>query len=289
MTRATMIAVLLVAACGASAAEGEGTDAVRVMSFNIRYDNPADGPNAWPHRRDWVAEIIRREAKVVGMQEVLKRQLDDLKARLPEFEFHGVGRDDGKEAGEFVPVGWLKDRFTAAEKGAFWLSPTPDVPGSKGWDAALPRVATWVRLKDKESEKSFLLVNVHFDHKGEQARRESAKLLRTWITGHANGDPVILTGDFNATPDSAAYATLTATAEGEGATLQDVRLDPAKPEGPESTWNGFKAVAANGRIDYVFRAGPDEGLGFRTLDETRDGRFPSDHLPIVATVRLGGR
>ena len=93
-------------------------DAVRVMSFNIRYDNPADGPNAWPHRKDWVSEIVEANADVVGMQEVVKNQLDDLRTRLTGFEFHGVGRDDGKEAGEFVPIGWRTERFAAVEKGA---------------------------------------------------------------------------------------------------------------------------------------------------------------------------
>ena len=278
--------LMLVATTAAAQDAAPEPNAVAVMSFNVRYDNPADGPNAWPHRRDWVAEIIGKNADVVGMQEVLERQLDDLKARLPEFEFFGVGRDDGKEAGEFVPVAWRKERFAPVEKGAFWLSPTPDVPGSKGWDAALPRVATWARLKDRVEGKMFLLVNVHFDHKGEQARRESAKLLKSWIAGHAKGGPVILTGDFNATPDSAAYKTL--AAEGEGLALQDTRFDASRPEGPASTWNGFKAVAENVRIDFVFQAGPVEVLGFRTLDETRDGRFPSDHLPIVATVEFGG-
>ena len=104
-------------------------EALTVMSFNIRYDNPADGPDAWPLRKDWVAEIVREHADVAGLQEVRKGQLDDLKERLPGFEFYGVGRDDGKEAGEFVPVGWRKDRFTATDKGVFWLSETPDEVG----------------------------------------------------------------------------------------------------------------------------------------------------------------
>ncbi len=284
---AASLVMLATTAAAQDAAPAQEPRSVNVMSFNVRYDNPADGPNAWPHRRDWVAEIVGKHAQVVGMQEVLKRQLDDLKTRLPEFEFYAVGRDDGKEAGESVPVGWIRTRFEPVEKGTFWLSPTPDVPGSKGWDAALPRVATWVRLKDRVEQKTFLFVNVHFDHKGEQARRESAKVLKSWIAGHAKGDPVILTGDFNAGPDSVAYKTL--TAEGEGMTLQDARFDASRPEGPASTWNGFQAVAENVRIDFVFEAGPVEALGFRTLDETRDGRFPSDHLPIVATVVFGGK
>lgn len=264
----------------------ERGDTIRVMSFNIRYDTPADGANAWPHRKDWVAEIIGREADLAGMQEVVKNQLDDLEARLPEFEFYGAGRDDGKEAGEFVPIAWRKGRFAVAEKGVFWLSETPDVAGSKGWDAALPRVSTWARLKDSVTGKTFLFVNTHFDHRGEQARRESARLLRRWIGENAKGDPVVLTGDFNTTPKSVPYRNL---AEGEGVAIKDARLAVEKPEGPESTWNGFMAIVPGRRIDFVFTSGAAAATGFRTIDEMREGRFPSDHCPIVAAVKVGAK
>lgn len=283
MKRLLMAAGVLLIVAASSRAQEQG-DVVRVMSFNIRYDTPADGVNAWPHRKDWVAEIIDREADLAGMQEVVKHQLDGLKGRLPEFEFYGAGRDDGKEAGEFVPIAWRKERFTAAEKGVFWLSETPDVAGSKGWDAALPRVSTWARLKDSATGKTFLFVNTHFDHRGEQARRESAKLLRRWIEENAKGDPVVLTGDFNTTPKSVAYRNL---AEGEGVALRDARLAVEKPEGSESTWNGFTAIVPGRRIDFVFTSGAAGATGFRTIDEMREGRFPSDHCPVVATVKIG--
>lgn len=256
---------------------------MRVMSFNIRFDNPADGPNGWAHRKDWVAEVIDKNADVAGLQEVVKNQFDDLKSRLPEFELYGVGRTDGKEAGEYVPLLWRKDRFTAGEKGVFWLSETPDKP-STGWDAALPRIATWARPTDKQSGKTFLMVNVHFDHKGEQARRESAKLIRRWIGEHANGGPVVLTGDFNSSANSVAYKNL--TGKGQGIELVDSRLTVKTPEGPKSTWNGFKEIVPGRRIDFIFTAGPVAATGYRTLDETREGRFPSDHLPIVASVKV---
>jgi endonuclease/exonuclease/phosphatase family metal-dependent hydrolase len=258
---------------------GEG--ALRVMSFNIRYDNPADGPNAWPHRKDWVAEIIENNSDIVGLQEVLKRQLDDLKERLPGFEFYGVGRDDGRDAGEFVPLAWRKDRFTATETGSFWLSETPDRPGSKGWDAQLPRVSSWVRLTDQQTGKRLLIVNTHFDHRGEQARRESAHLLRRWIRDNAQGQPAILTGDLNAMPDSVPYRHIT-----QEDILRDARLAAPEPQGPESTWNGFREIVPGRRIDYVFVTEAVHVVGFKTIDESREGRFPSDHLPIVARVRI---
>lgn len=263
------------------AEEGEGP--VAVMSFNVRYDNPADGANAWPHRKDWVAEIIKEQADVVGMQEVRKNQLEDLKERLPEYEFYGVGRDDGKEKGEYVPLAWKKDRFEATEKGVFWLSETQDEP-SAGWDAQLPRVTTWVRLKDKQSGVNFLAVNTHFDHRGEQARRESGTLLRKWIAEHAKGDPVILTGDFNTTLNSVPYRNLTAAAN--GTTLHDVRESTASLQGPESTWNGFQEVIPGRRIDFIFATEPVEVVSYRAIDETRDGKFPSDHLPILAKLKI---
>ncbi|HEX6985041.1 MAG TPA: endonuclease/exonuclease/phosphatase family protein, partial [Planctomycetaceae bacterium] len=164
------------------------------------------------------------------------------------------------------------------------LSETPEAP-SKGWDADLPRVTTWARLKDAETGKTFLAVNTHFDHRGEQARRESGTLLRTWIEKNAQGDPVILTGDFNTLPDSVPYRNLTAGEE--GAALRDARLAVERPDGPESTWNGFKEIVPCRRIDFIFTRGPVEVTGFRTLDESREGRFPSDHLPIAATVKVG--
>jgi endonuclease/exonuclease/phosphatase family metal-dependent hydrolase len=275
------LAVLLAAA---SNALGEEDVAIDVMSFNIRYDNPADGPDAWPHRKDWVAEIIREQADVVGMQEVKKNQLDELKTLLPGYEFYGVGRDDGNEAGEYVPLAWKKDRFEAVEKGVFWLSETPDKP-SNGWDADLNRVSTWARLKDKQSGKQILVLNTHFDHRGEQARRESAKLIREWVSQNAKGDPVIVTGDFNTTANSVPYKNLTIDAD--EMTLRDSRVLATTPEGPESTWNGFKEVVPGRRIDFIFSTAPAEVLGYRTLDETREGRFPSDHLPIVARLKVG--
>jgi len=148
---------------------------LHVMTWNIRYDNPGDGENAWPHRKDWVAEIIRREkADIIGLQEVLKGQLDDLTQRLPEMVAYGVGRDDGKMKGEYAPILYRRDRFELLDKSTFWLSKTPDVSGSKDWDAALTRIASWVKLKDKQTGKVFYFINTHFDHRGAEARLQSA-------------------------------------------------------------------------------------------------------------------
>lgn len=260
----------------------EMTPQINVMSFNVRYNNPADGPDAWPHRAEWVAEIMGKQSDIAGLQEVRKEQLEDLKKSLPDFEFYGVGREDGKEGGEYVPVAWKADRFTALDQGYFWLSETPDEP-SKSWDSSLKRITTWVRLRESATKKSFLFVNTHFDHRGAVARAKSGELIHQWITKHRGDDPVLLTGDFNTLPDSEPYQLLLAG----GDPLVDARLAVENPQGPASTWNGFKEIVPGRRIDFIFATGPLKLTHFQTIDEQRDGRFPSDHCPIVARVQLG--
>ena len=177
--------------------------ALNVMSWNIRYDNPRDGVNAWKNRKDWVAEIITtQKVDIVGLQEVLLRQLDDLKKRLPEMDVYGVGRDDGKSRGEFAPIFFPQERFDLLDKSTFWLSRTPDKVGSRDWDAAITRIASWVKLKDRNTGRVFYVINTHFDHRGEKARAESAALLAKQLREKFTEHPVILTGDFNTTPDS---------------------------------------------------------------------------------------
>jgi hypothetical protein len=144
---------------------------IRVMSFNIRLNTPADSANAWPHRKEMVASMMRfHRADLTGVQEALKDQMDDLTKLLPEFGWMGVGRDDGKEAGEYSAIFYLKDRFAVLEQNTFWLSESPEKPGSMGWDAACVRIVTWAKFKDKRMGKAFYHFNTHFDHIGEKAR-----------------------------------------------------------------------------------------------------------------------
>ena len=269
-----------------------GRDAVaeplNVMSWNIRYDNPGDGANAWPKRKDWVAEIIiRNEIDIAGFQEALAGQFEDLKARLPEMDAYGVGRNDGKRAGEFTPIFYRKDRFEAIARSTFWLSPTPDEPASKGWDAALPRIASWIKFQDRKTAQQFYVINTHFDHRGAQARTESAALLVKSLREKFSELPVILTGDFNTTPQTAPHNTLVGAGNADQSAFFDTYDHSAqKPEGPNSTWNGFQAVAPDQRIDFVFVTKSVSVRRFQILDDQRDGRFPSDHLPIVTRLEL---
>lgn len=279
------VAVALFGACGG--AQPGGAEAVRVMSFNLRLNVDSDGEDAWPNRRDAVAQIIGG-ADIVGVQEALPGMLADLDARLPTFARVGVGRDaDG--GGEQSAVLYRADRFEVLGAGTFWLSTTPDAPGSVGWDAALPRIATWVRLRERGGAP-FVFVNTHFDHVGVQARRESARLLADRALALADGAPLVVTGDVNAVDTSDVYRTLTAR-------LRDARRVSETPAtGPAATWNAFGRATDNRRIDLVLVGGPARvlraGTDDRTLGDVRgtdNARLPSDHYPVTATVALGGR
>jgi endonuclease/exonuclease/phosphatase family metal-dependent hydrolase len=281
---------LLAALAGAAALDDAGADersSFCVMTFNIRYNNPGDGPNAWPFRRDEVAKFIQdREIDVAGLQEVTSGQLDDLKDRLPEFEFLGTGRDDGKRKGEFSPLLVRRERFEVAENGTFWLSETPGKVGSKGWDAALPRICTWAKLKPKvEGLRAVCVASTHFDHKGVAARAESAKLIVAKLDHLFGKSPAVLMGDFNCRTTDKPYQTLVESREGTNNTWYDAHGSSKSPhKGPDSTWNGFKAVVPGQRIDFIFVRGVD--VLRHEVPEAKIGeRFLSDHLPVVADVQ----
>ncbi|MBX3276815.1 MAG: endonuclease/exonuclease/phosphatase family protein [Acidobacteria bacterium] len=281
-----LLLVLILAVPALTASAQSGAARLRVMTFNIRYDNPRDGENAWPNRKEMVAGMIRfHGADLVGVQEALRRQLDDLATLLPEYAWYGVGRDDGKDKGEFSAIFYRRDRFQVLEGGTFWLSETPDTPGSKNWDAAITRIATWCKFRDRTAKRDFFHFNTHFDHVGVEARKQSALLLRTRMAKMAGNSRVILTGDFNCRQTDAPYLAITSES-GDGRPLRDARnLSQFGHHGPTSTFNGFKALGPpESRIDYIFL-----GDGWRvrlhgTLADTFDGRFPSDHLPVIAEI-----
>jgi endonuclease/exonuclease/phosphatase family metal-dependent hydrolase len=288
---ALSLVLLLAAGCSASMRTDRdptaSADPLRVMTFNIRYDNARDGVNAWPNRKDWVASLIRfHAADAVGVQEALLRQLADLDARLPGWSRVGVGRADGREAGEFSAILYRTDRLELLESGTFWLSPTPEVAGSKGWDAAIERIATWARFRDRRTGCRYLHVNTHFDHIGEQARQESARLIRRRVPTLAGGLPVIVTGDLNSLPSSGAYRIFTRdTIPDAIAPLADAyAVSRTGHYGPSSSWTEFKAIDPGHRIDYLMVSPGIEVLSHGVLTDSWDGRFPSDHMPVLAAV-----
>ena len=259
---------------------------LRVMSFNIRYANRGDGPNGWEFRADTVATIIADHADVVGVQEALAQQVKGLADRLPGFRWVGVGRNNGRQSGEFAAIFYRDARFRLQQDSTFWLSETPDRVGSRGWDADLPRIVTRARLYDRNTNKEFEFWNTHFDHVGRMARQNSARLIRSRLQQDQFRLPVILTGDFNCREDSKPYQIL---AEKTGAArLVDARSISSKsPEGPNSTWNGFQKVSEGQRIDFIWTSDKTPVLEHRILDvRTGTGRFASDHLPVQAVIRL---
>ena len=264
-------------------------DYIRVMTFNIRYDEPRDNENAWPNRKKLVASMIRfHHADLIGVQEALKRQLDDLDVLLPEYSWVGVGRADGKAGGEFSAILYRKSRFTSLGSSTFWLSETPNVP-SKGWDASYPRIVTWVKLKDTKTGKVFFHFNTHFDHRGVLARKESARLLLDRIRQTVADLPVVVTGDFNFTESSDGYQLLTDKNSEKSVSshlaLRDTRYASQHDHhGPTSTFNEFKALVPGMKIDYVFVKGRIRVLQHGAASDTWDGRFPSDHLPVLAEI-----
>lgn len=272
----------------ARAAVGAAPLPLRVMTFNIRYDTPSDGVNAWPNRRDWVASLVRfHGADVVGVQEALAHMLTDLDARLPGFARVGVGRADGRTRGEFSAILYRTDRLALLDSGTFWLSPTPEVAGSKGWDAAIERVATWARFRDRGTGCSHLHLNTHFDHMGEQARQESARLIRQRLGALAAGGlPIVVTGDLNAGPASAPYKILTSESiDGAAPPLVDAfSASRSGHYGPTSTWTAFRAIEPGRRIDYVLVSPSLPVLAHGILPDSWEGRFPSDHLPVLAAL-----
>ncbi len=265
----------------------------KVMTYNIRYDTEQDSLNAWRYRKEKVCNLIQfHEADLLGMQEALLGQVKFLADCLPGFAWVGMGRDDGKEEGEFSPIFYKKNLFKLEEDSTFWLSQTPETP-SKSWDAALPRIVTWAKLTYLPTGKSFYYFNTHFDHRGTIAREESAKLLVLKITEIAGSDPVILTGDFNSTPDSFAYRVIADTeTEGIGAVvgLKDAFQSTELPHyGPNISFGGFAvkdSLAGNDRIDYIFVRSNIKVLKHGILTDFSEGRFPSDHLPVISEIVL---
>jgi endonuclease/exonuclease/phosphatase family metal-dependent hydrolase len=283
-----LAAALLLAPDANPAAAASGGTPLRVSTFNIRYGKAKDGENAWDKRRDLFMRTVKNmDPDLLGMQEVLAFQLDEIKAAFPDREFVGVGRDDGKQAGEFSPVAFRTSRFEKLADGTFWLSETPEKVGSKGWDAALPRIATWVRLKDKQSGQTLLYVNTHFDHLGKQARAESAKLLRTRVDAMRGDVPVIITGDFNAGEDEPPYANLRGP-RGDAARFVDSYRAVHPDLGPEDgTFNDFKGKRDGKRIDWILHTPDLKTQSCEIVHDSEAGHYPSDHFPVAAVLTIG--
>lgn len=271
-----LLAAVAFTACGSATS-------LSVMTFNMRYDNPEDGQNNWRFRRERIAGVIKaQEVDVLGTQELLSNQFDDLSGLLTGYQGVGVGRLDGAESGEYCAVFFRKDRFTLLDSGTFWLSETPEVVGSLGWDGACERIATWVVLRDRDGRELFF-IDTHLDHVGQVARDEGVSLLMKRIETLRGGRPVILTGDFNSEPGSSVVAHVQ-----KDGVLRDAKAIAQQRSGTDWSFSDFGQIPEAERplLDYIFVSGDIEAVRYEVLPDTFDGGYVSDHAPVMAVVKI---
>ena len=232
------------------------------------------------------SQVLFHEIHILGVQEALHEQIMDLKDRLPQYKYVGVGRDDGKTKGEYSAIFYDTTRLKVLESQTFWLSETPSVAGSKSWDAAITRIVTWAKMQDKKTKKTFYAFNTHFDHIGKVASRESAKLLLEKVNKIAGTSQAIITGDFNAQPDDEPIKVIV-DAQNPLKLIDTKGLSISGHYGPTGTFNGFKSKETSDQpIDYVFTRKKITVLQHATLSQTWGGLFSSDHFPVFARVLM---
>jgi endonuclease/exonuclease/phosphatase family metal-dependent hydrolase len=277
-----MALIIVIAGCGATVVDPP----LKVMSLNIRLDVASDAPNDWQTRKPIIQKAIFDSTyDILGFQEVLKNQYDDLDRMLTGYGHVGVGREDGKDKGEACPIFYRTDRFELLESGTIWLSPNPSDTGRAGWDAALPRIMTWAKLRDKMGDNAsgnsgFFFLNTHFDHMGDTARLESAHRIIRFIKEKTGELPVILTGDFNCGPSQPPYAALTSSE----ILLKDACITVGGIE--EATFNGFGRSDENERIDFIFTNYRLEAISYRMLNIKKDSIYISDHYPVTSRIKI---
>ena len=281
-----------------------------VASYNIRNDNQGDAQrgNGWAQRCPVICEQIEwNDVDVFGAQEVKRNQIDDMLKELEGYDYVGVGRDDGKDRGEFSPVFYKRDRFKLLEQGTFWISETPDKVGVKGWDAALPRICSYARLQDKVTKRKFWFFNLHMDHVGVEARREGAKLIARKITEMCGNEPAMVSGDFNVDQNNEAYKTIVSQG-----VLEDSYEKSEKRFSRNGTFNSFNPnLFTQSRIDHIFVTKHAKVSHYATLTdgywivnpdtpgsikgeaapqeikfEKYSHRCPSDHYPVMIRLTL---
>lgn len=254
-----------------------------VMTFNLRHGLARDGDNSWPLRKDILVNTIKAAAPdFVGVQECLLIQADYIASSLPDYHWFGIGRE-ANGGGEMCAIFYRKSLLNPIEARNFWISETPDVPGSRSWETGCPRMVTWIKFWNRETKAFFYHINTHLDHISETARVNGARLIVEHIAKLPGDVPVIVTGDFNSQGgDSDAWRTLT------GAGLTDSWLAADKKEGPETTCSGFgpPAPGATQRIDWILVRGQASIASCSPVTREENGRYPSDHYPVVAKLAL---
>ncbi len=256
---------------------------MKILTYNVRYDNPSDGIYAWKNRKEDLVSLIRStKADVFCVQECLQNQKEDLEQAFPDFGLVGVGRADGWLGGEMVNIFFNKQRFTKIQNGDFWLSETPHTIGSISWGSALPRIVSWIQILDSHTSKSFFVFNTHLDHLSSLARFNSVHLIHQKIREIAKEKISFITGDFNLTPNESTYKLLTEF-------FTDLKTLSPTPPKQNSTFNHFGNTGVSGEwIDYIFTNAPDQILlnSFEVIDIKINQRFPSDHFPILSDIEF---
>lgn len=290
-TRRTVIAAGLATAVAALARPLRGqaplptAPALKVMTFNIRYGTANDGENHWDKRKDFLVDVVRTEsADVIGVQEALYGQLAYILKALPGYAMVGVGRDDGIRAGEYSAILYRTATLSMNRSDTFWFSETPARVASKSWGNTITRICTWAQFTLPDGQP-FYVYNVHLDHQSQPSREQSVGLLRARIEARDPKAPVIVTGDFNAGEKNAAVTAMLA-----GGVFRDTFRVTQPDAAPVGTFSGFKAGQVQGeKIDYVFATEEWEVADAAIVRTARDGRYPSDHFPVTATLRLAAR
>jgi endonuclease/exonuclease/phosphatase family metal-dependent hydrolase len=282
-------AAVSVLAPRARAQAGSQADSLAILTFNIRYGTANDGENRWANRRDLLFEVMRdADADVVGLQEALDGQLRELVKALPDYAVVGVGRDDGRTRGEYAAILFRRDRLRLSDSGTFWFSDTPDVPASKSWGNNTTRICTWARFVDRDGF-AFWHFNLHLDHESQPSReRSTAFLAQRMAERRRPEEPAIVTGDFNTGEDNPALATLLGPRPGgAGPLLLDTFRVRYPDEKVVGTFSGFVSGETGGpKIDYILVPPGTDVLGASIVRTSQDGRYPSDHFPVTARVRL---
>ncbi|MET0635772.1 MAG: endonuclease/exonuclease/phosphatase family protein [Chitinophagaceae bacterium] len=260
---------------------------LNIMTFNIRLNVASDSLNAWPHRIDKVvSQVLYHQVDLLGVQEARPEQMIDLRTKLPGYRSIGGGRDNGTDKGEASAIFYDTTTLVALQSGMFWLSKTPDIPGSLGWDAQITRMVTWSKFREKKNGKIFFAFNTHFDHIGKEARRESAKLLLEQVNKIAGNTASVITGDFNARPEDEPIRVI--VDKNNPLRLTDSReLSATGHYGPTGTFNGFQSKEVHDSpIDYIFIKGDWKVKSHATISESWDGRFASDHFAVLTRLSL---
>ena len=263
--------------------KAEDKEVLKIATFNLRMDTPSDGENAWFHRKDMVNDLIRFYGfDLFGTQEGFTHQLNDI-LRLSDYRFIGVGRDDGKDAGEHCAIFYRSDRFKVLDQGDFWLSEHPEKPG-RGWDGTCcNRICTWGKFEDLKNHKQFYFFNVHYEYEGDVARRESSNLMISRIKSIAGYQPVFLTGDFNAFPTEEPIRIL----NDSGFLNDSYKITKEAPFGPVCTYHGYDStIKTEERLDYIWVTDSIQIDKYGVLTNTLYGHTPSDHFPVMVVAEF---